>query len=162
MRHLERVPLGTPYTHVVRRIVEVTQMREIAGRCTVVVDATGVGAPVVDLLKEARLDAELVPVMITAGEHPAKSQGWWNVPKRDLVTRVQVMLEERELEIAAALTERRKLVEELMGMRRGFGRSGRAVFGAVGKGHDDLVLAVALACWRASAGTVGEKAGRLL
>src|ERR1039457_7077570 len=54
LRYLERVALGTPYPEVVDRVVQVTQSRELAGRCRLAVDGTGVGRSVVDLLREAR------------------------------------------------------------------------------------------------------------
>ena len=68
LRYLERVPLGTPYPEVVERVAQVTRSAELAGRCHLVVDATGVGRPVVDLLRRARLGCVVMPVMITGGE----------------------------------------------------------------------------------------------
>src|SRR5436190_1240149 len=41
LRHLERVPLGTPYPAVVERVRRITASAPLAGRCHVVVDATG-------------------------------------------------------------------------------------------------------------------------
>jgi hypothetical protein len=117
LRHLERVALGTPYPRVVSRIANMTRVEELRDRCSVVVDATGVGAPVVDLLRGAELAGELIPVTITGGEHAGRSHGAWSVPKRDLVTTLQVMIEQEELEVAAGLGERRGLVGE-----RGDGR----------------------------------------
>src|SRR5437764_1005119 len=67
LRHLERVPLRTPYPDVVKKVRRLTRSGEQAGRCQVVADATGVGRPVVELLRRARLGCRLVPVMITAG-----------------------------------------------------------------------------------------------
>jgi hypothetical protein len=57
LRYLQRVPLGTPYPEVVERVVAITRSRELAGRCRLAVDATGVGGPVVDLLRRAGRDA---------------------------------------------------------------------------------------------------------
>jgi hypothetical protein len=51
--HVERIPLGTPYPIVVEKIRMVTQHEELAGRCEAVVDATGLGAPVVEMLRSA-------------------------------------------------------------------------------------------------------------
>ena len=51
LRYLERVALGTPYTDVIRRVVQVTRWPDLAGRCRLAVDGTGVGRPVVDLLR---------------------------------------------------------------------------------------------------------------
>src|SRR5580658_3267655 len=54
LRFLGRVELGTPYPDVVERVARVTRSRELVGRCQLVVDGTGVGRPVVDLLRRAR------------------------------------------------------------------------------------------------------------
>lgn len=105
----------------------------------------------------------MVPVTITGEEHANRSAQGWSVPKRDLMTTLMVMVENQELRIAGDLPERRRLVEELIAMREGTGASGRSVYGAKGRKHDDLVLAVSLACWRAKAGTVGwQQAGRVV
>ena len=53
---------------VARRIEEVVW--QLNGECEVAVDATGLGAPVVDLLREARLGCELAAVVITGGKKP--------------------------------------------------------------------------------------------
>src|SRR4051812_32912227 len=54
LRHLERIPLGTSYVDVVDRVVRIAQFGPLAGRCRLVVDGTGAGRPVVDLLRDAR------------------------------------------------------------------------------------------------------------
>ena len=41
--HLARLPLGTRYLQVARKVREVVQRQEVQGRCPVVADATGVG-----------------------------------------------------------------------------------------------------------------------
>ncbi|HXJ44685.1 MAG TPA: hypothetical protein VNH18_35690, partial [Bryobacteraceae bacterium] len=60
---LERVPLGTPYMDVVERVAALTMRPALVGRCVVVVDATGVGAPVVEALRR-RLTCEVTAVTI--------------------------------------------------------------------------------------------------
>src|SRR5262249_31270423 len=149
-RHLERVALNTSYPEVAARVREIVTSDELTGRCTLVVDATGVGAPVVDLLRAARLGCLLVPVLITGGDRAALSDGVWKVPKRDLITGVQVMLQQERLSIAGDVPEGKRLVEEMMNMRVRVSAAGNETFGAWREGaHDDLVLAVALAVWRA-------------
>src|SRR5665213_992763 len=59
VRFLERVPLGTTYPEVVAAVRETVSHPEVAGRCSVVVDATGVGSPVVDMLRSAGLGCEV-------------------------------------------------------------------------------------------------------
>jgi hypothetical protein len=49
LRHLERMPLGTAYTKAVERVCKIMRHPEIQTGGRLVVDATGVGAPVVDM-----------------------------------------------------------------------------------------------------------------
>jgi hypothetical protein len=161
LRYLERLPLGTTYPDVVARVGEVV---EELGTCTLVVDATGVGAPVVDLLRAAGIGERLVAVTITGSDGVTRGAGGdWRVPKRDLVTGLQVMLQSGELGIAPRLREADALVRELRGMRVKVGAGGGETFGAWRSGdHDDLVLATALACWRAKIRVPGVWDGRRL
>ena len=80
LRFLERVPLGTPYPEVVRRVVEVAGSRGLVGRCRLAVDGAGVGRPVVDLLRAARPGCALSPVIVTGGDSETKSDGYHRVP----------------------------------------------------------------------------------
>ncbi|MES1258921.1 MAG: hypothetical protein ABUS51_10840, partial [Acidobacteriota bacterium] len=153
VRHLERAPLGTPYPGVVRRVRQIVTNEELAGQCGVVVDATGVGAPVVEMLREARLGCEVAAVTITGGLKESQAGQAFSVPKRDLMAGVQVLLERGELRIARGLREAGALVRELMDVRATLRESGAVRMGADGCGeHDDLVIALALACWRARRG----------
>jgi len=162
VRHLERLPLGTSYLEVVERVCELVHAPQLRKNCTLVVDATGVGAPVVDLLRSAPLDCTLLAVTITGGDHQTKSEGGWRVPKRDLVTGLQVALERKELRIPEGLQMARTLVTELMNMQVRITDTGHDAYGAFRSGeHDDLVLALGLACWARRFGWLGEAGGRL-
>lgn len=166
VRGVERVPLGTPYPKVVERVWEVVNGPDVRGRCRLVVDGTGVGAPVVDMLRSARLGCELCEVTITSGARAQKTFSGgherWSVPKRDLIAGVQLLLEKRSLRIAKRMHEAGSLVRELMDVRATTKANGRVRIGADACGdHDDLVIAVALACWRAGRGEAGFGAGRL-
>jgi hypothetical protein len=164
VRHLERMPLGTPYPSVVARVREMVQDEKVSGQCAVAVDGTGVGAPVVDLLRGAGLGCELSAVTITGGERESQNGGVWSVPKRDLIAGVQILLEQGELRIARDLRDAGALIRELMNVRITMGGNGWVRLGAEGFGeHDDLVIALALACWRAKRkqGEWGFGKGRL-
>jgi hypothetical protein len=117
LRYVERLPLGTPYPDVVSRANEVMSSPKLAGRGRLAVDATGVGRPVVDLLRSARMGCTLYPVLITGGEMETHSEGVYRVPKRDLIVGLQVLLQTEELKIAGGMSEAPRLVEELMNMR---------------------------------------------
>lgn len=149
VRHLQRFGLGTPYPEMVTRLAEMLKTPPMAGgRLHLIVDATGVGAPVVDLLRQAALGARLIGVTITSGESVHQDASGFRVPKRDLVSAAKVLLQAGRLRFAE-LPETPILVRELLGFQvkidphtaRDKYLSRRA------GGHDDLVLALGLACW---------------
>jgi hypothetical protein len=153
VRHLHRWPLGTPYTApdgqgIVEAVADL--LARAPGPATLVVDATGCGRPVIDVFKAARLFVgRLAPVVITSG-HAAGfgSDGFWHVPKADLVGAVAVLLESRRLQIAPALTLAPVLAQELRTFKVKVTASGNKTFESWReRDHDDLVLAVALAVW---------------
>jgi len=146
VRYAERLPLGMPYPKVVERVRAIVQSCRLLGNCVLVVDATGVGAPVVDMLRAAQLGCDVCAVTITGGTR-GESKG--SVPKQDLIAGVQVLLESGKLRIGK-LREAAGLVRELKSVRMSVSGSGRVQSGAGGYGeHDDLAIALALACWRA-------------
>jgi hypothetical protein len=148
VRHLERVALGTPYTEVVARVREIVQR---IGQWVVVVDGTGVGEPVVDALRRAGLGCEITAVTITGGERESRRGSICSVPKRDLIAGLQMVMEEGGLRVARRLGEAGALLKELLNVRITAGLAiGKVRIGADGYGeHDDLAIALALACWRA-------------
>lgn len=163
IRWLERVPLGTPYPVVVARVREIVRRVSLLDSCVLVVDGTGVGTPVVDLLRAAGLGCELTPVTITGGERSRQTGSEWSVPKMELIAGMQVLLDQGMLRIAADLRETGALVEELLDMKMRESGRGRVSAGADGAGeHDDLAVAVSLACWRAKRGVRGMVGTRRL
>ena len=117
VRHLERVRLGTSYVEVVERVAAMVQSAALAGKCTLVVDGTGVGGAVVDLLKAARLGCAIVAVSITGGENATSVGEQWRVPKRVLITGLETALARKALRIARGLKDAGALVDELLRMR---------------------------------------------
>jgi len=150
LRFLKRIALGTPYPNVVAEARRITQSAELAGRCHLVVDGSGVGRPVVDLLRQGGLGCRILPVTITGGGGESHGAGHFRVPKRDLVTGLQTLLQTGGLQIAAGMAYGAELRAEMAEMRVKITAAGNTQFGAWREGtHDDLVLAVALACWGA-------------
>ncbi len=150
---------------VVARVREMVMSDALYGDCCLAVDATGVGAPVVDMLRAARLGCAMTAVTITGGEKGSGSMwsGNASVPKRDLMTELLVLLEKGMLTIGAT-RESGQLVRELKDVKASMNGRGQVRMGADGNGeHDDLAIALALACWRARRkGTCGEMGKRLL
>jgi hypothetical protein len=149
VRHLERMPLGTPYPKVVERLKAIhTSFEPREQPEALVVDATGVGAPVVNLIKDARMCWAVVGVTITGGGQVSKGPDGYNVPKRDLITNLQLLLQQRLLKVAKELPDSQALAGELRQMRVKVTPFGQEQFACWReREHDDLVLAVALACW---------------
>jgi hypothetical protein len=150
VRYLQRLNLGTSYVQVVQHIKSLVANPVLEKCSTLVVDATGVGAPVVDLLRASELGCPIVPVTITSGDSESHNNGVFRVPKRDLILGLQVLFQTQQLAIAERLPEAQALMKELMNMRVKISQSGHDSYAAWREGtHDDLVLCVALACWRA-------------
>jgi len=153
--HLQRWQLRTSYPSIVAdtvRMINGLDPSRIPDRKPVLcVDATGVGAPVIDLFKRERINAELVPIQIVAGANVSEENGMFRVPKRDLVSVVQVGLQNRKLKIAESLDLAETLSRELQNFTVKITDAANDVYGAWREGtHDDLVLAVALAVWKAT------------
>jgi hypothetical protein len=73
----------------------------------------------------------------------------YKVPKLILISRVQALLHDGRLKIHKGLLDAPALVSELQDFKADVTDSGYWKFGARAGKHDDLVLAVAIALWRA-------------
>src|SRR5262249_19691509 len=115
-------------------------------RPTLIADSTGVGLAVIDLLRQAKPAAELKPVLITGGHVMTCERGTWHVPKKELVSVLQAMLQSGRLKIAN-VQDRELLVKELLNFKVKVSVAGNESFEAWReRDHDDLVLAASLAC----------------
>lgn len=147
VRHLERLPLGSPYPTVADRlavIVEAVENREDE-LDRVYVDATGVGAPVVDLMRE-RVSARIVAVYFTHGDRRVEhSRRDVTLGKAFLVSRLQALLQTCRVHLPRT-PEAKELAEELMDYEIRVDRDANDRYGAFRVGtHDDLVTALGLA-----------------
>lgn len=146
-RHLQRFPLGMPYPAMVSEVARLLATPELSRRCQLVIDNTGVGRPITDLVRNAGL--RCVAITIHGGDNVTRvSNLEYKVPKRDLVAAVQVLLQTERLKFAAAMPEVSTLVHELQNFRYKISATGHDTYDAWRESdHDDLVLAVAMACW---------------
>jgi hypothetical protein len=75
-----------------------------------------------------------------------------HVPKLVLISRLQALLHEGRLKIQKDLPEANNLVSELIDFRVQYTQAGHLTFNAREGRHDDLVLALAIACYCAAGG----------
>jgi hypothetical protein len=157
LRHIERPPLGTSYPTIVARVKQLLESSPLLGHTHLVVDATGVGVAVVDLLIAAHVPARrCLWVTITSGNQVTHDGARLSIPKRDLVGVLQVVLQTGRLKIAEGLPLAKLLTDELLSFQVKITESGHDTYGAWREGaHDDLVLATALACWLADKPPLG-------
>jgi hypothetical protein len=157
IRHIDRVRRMS-YVDIGRRIR--TLVEKLAPAPPVVLDFTGVGRAVRNIMDELRIRAELIPVTITSGDTAHQEDGIWRVPKKDLVAATATLLEAARLKIGPTVPHASTLTAELANFRCRISASGHDTYGAGGGpdwregAHDDLVLGASLACWWA------EKGGR--
>lgn len=146
VRHLERW-LGEPYPAIVRRVQRIKERLPDDSR--LVIDATGAGLPVFDMLKEAGLRP--IGIWFTGGDTVSKRRGGYNVPKRDLAATLAVLAQSGRIRVAKDLTEAATLWHEMTHLRSKIDlRTGHDTVEHWREGdHDDLVFSVAVACWYA-------------
>lgn len=151
--HLERLPLGSSYPIIADRVAEVVGNLRTMGaartaqgkpgfRVELLMDTTGIGVAVADLLRERRLTPTLVTLTGTdrVVQHDDKTL---SVGKAALVSRLQVLLQAKRLHQPDTV-EADILDAELADYQVEFSEAGHASFNARSGQHDDLVIALGL------------------
>src|SRR5215210_4692146 len=150
VRHLERFELGTKYTDVVHRVAGVVRSSPLRGMPAILlIDKTGVGASVLDSFTQAGIGATAITLHGGSAVSRDPQRAGYRVPKRDLVTVTQVLLQNGQLKVAAGLPEAETLKKELLNFRVKIDpRTAHDSYEHWREGdHDDLVLAVSMAAW---------------
>ena len=101
----------------------------LRGSSGLIADATGMGRPVVDLLRLGGL--RRVPVVIHGGGQLTRDpvMAYLHVPERELVSGAQVLLQAGRFKFAAALPEVKTLVNELLSFEVKISEAGNDVSG---------------------------------
>ena len=167
--YLKRPKLGTPYDVIARRVADLICELEPQGafgelgQVTLSVDGTGVGRSVVDMLdtefKRRGASSKSVPrvdfrrVSVTGSQtqlkRPERTNGYWSVPKKDLVFPAVAAFQQGKIRIAKGIKDRDALVHELKNYRRTTNiATGNMAFEPWRESdHDDLLFAVCLSLW---------------
>lgn len=149
---LRKWPLGTDYNRVVDDLLDARAIDVI------VCDFTGVGRPVVDLLRKRALErnyrGKIIPVVIAASNTTLRQKteargSYWTVPKCDLISALNVLSQSRQLRTGNPRKDPlvKALHEELAAFERKVTKSANETYNAKSGKHDDIVCAVCLAAW---------------
>lgn len=149
VRHLRRFKLGTSYPDIVANVAGLMKSPPLNREAMLIVDQTGVGRPVVDMFRAKGIP--LVGVTITGGNAvTSDGVGGFLVPKRDLISNLQVLLQTGRLKFAEQLADGPALIKELLAYEVKVSDSGHDSYGnGRAAAHDDMVLSVAMAAWYA-------------
>jgi hypothetical protein len=155
LRHLERYPLRTPYTQIADGVALLmeklrTYSAPFGGDASLLVDNTGVGRAVTDLLRGKGLYFKRVT--LTGGSQVMRGEaGEYRIPKADVVDALVVPFQAGTLKVARGLELWPNVRTEMLNFRRKINpATAHASYEHWRESdHDDLVLAAALAAWGA-------------
>jgi hypothetical protein len=144
-RHIQRFETGRSYTDMVGDVEALLRQAPLRGQTSLVVDATGVGRAVADLFSD--IGRRCVSVTITGGQEANRNGNEWTVPKAQLASTTQALLQTDRLRFSERVPTTGVLLDELKDFRVKITDGGHAKFEHREGKHDDLVLACALAAW---------------
>lgn len=153
VRHLERLEPGSGFPVVARRLGEICRAVTARGnrRPIVYADATGLGAPVIGLLRAEAPDARRIwAVHFNHGDRRVEDRDRYVVTlgKAFAVSRLQTLLQGDRLHLSRT-PEADVLATELLDYEIRVSEDANERYGAFRVGtHDDLVTALGLACQR--------------
>ncbi len=144
--HIKRWPLGTTYPAIVADLQ--VMLPKLPDKPVLVIDGTGCGRPVVDMIRQARLPVRsLAPVIITGGATEGGVGSYRTVPKRDIVGALMAVAHKGRLHIAKELPEASTLKKEIRAFTAKITTAGNEQYENDWRvaPHDDIILALALA-----------------
>jgi hypothetical protein len=153
VRHLARLPAGTPYPALALRLGEVVAAAQArAGDDPeIYADVTGAGQPVADLLSARSRGVPVRPVFFSHGDRRTEEAGAVRLGKAWLVARLQTLLQARQLHLPRT-AEAEELARDLLDFEVRVTDADNDRPGAFRVGsRDELVTALGLAVQTAPA-----------
>ena len=162
-RLLERLPLGTSYVDVGRRVYGIVEslLGLYQTAPAIYVDATGVGTAVIEIIQRQGVRAHLYPVFFTYGDRrleratmprpgdhrPPQSRPLEiRLGKAHMVGRLQALFHAKLLHLSTAFPDAQAMEDELLHYEIKISDRGTDTYGAFQVGaHDDLITALGLA-----------------
>jgi len=138
---------GMPYPGIIEKTQEIMRSPALVNEAILIVDQTGVGRPVVDSFRKAKLRP--IGIMIHGGDKVGHDGSTWRVPKRDLVGMLQVLLQNSRLRVSWKLRLAKILSGEMLNFKAKIDQAtAHDSYSAWREAdHDDLLLALAMAVW---------------
>lgn len=147
--YLHRFPLRTPYPEVVEQIKTIFTEPYIAVYGTLIVDKTGVGRPVIEMMEREGLSP--IGITVTGGNVVTRdSDGFgYHVPKGHLISAFLIMTQSGQFHVSGKLGLAKDLEKEMQAFKVKIKKNtGNEIYEGEGE-HDDLVMCVALPLWYA-------------
>ena len=148
--YLHRWPLGTKYAKIVEAMGAFLASELAGDRPQLTIDGTGVGVAVLEMFDAAGIGYEAVS--IHGGQATTREGRLWRVAKKTLVGALQVPLQDKRLTIEPpTMPFAAELRAEMGSFTYKITAAANETYAAWREAdHDDLVLALAIACWRAT------------
>lgn len=149
LKYLTRIPLKTTYPKICEMIKTVIENPEYVGDIQLVIDRTGIGLPIMQMMY--LYDLAPIGITITNGNSANGTKHGYNVPKRDIVTALLAAWQSGRFKMPPPekMPIIETLVEELQGFKMKIDqKTGHDSYEAwLEKIHDDLVIAIGLGVW---------------
>ena len=157
VRYIKRLKLGLLYADVATKVARLDeQLRADAQRkgkrvdITYILDSTGVGEGVSEMIINALPSADIRKCYLTGGINDSKEGNQIKLPKTQLASTLVAALDDGRVKFPKSSKEIDAMIDELQNYEIHVSEEGRDSYGAFKVGtHDDLVTALGLACWYA-------------
>lgn len=157
--YLKRFRLSMLYTDIAAKLVKTDEsLKRVAAKkgkeaiISYVLDATGLGAPICELVERELPLADVKRVYLTGGINTIEGSEYneYHVPKGQLISGLVAAFDSKSIYMTRRSKAIDQIVSELAEFENHITDLGRDAFDDRGKGHhSDLVIALALAVWAA-------------
>ena len=138
---------GVSYPDIVSHVIRTILKEPLRGRCRLVIDASGLGRVVSDLLFDQRVEHHAI--QMTVGQNWVEKDRYVNVGKTLLLETLSLLFATGDLMFAHDLPLREDILAELETFQLETTAAGNQVItqGRSGQHHGDLAIALAVACF---------------
>ncbi|HUW11100.1 MAG TPA: hypothetical protein VM537_15330 [Anaerolineae bacterium] len=149
--YMRQLDIGTPYYVLIEELDRLWRLPAlIATRNAMIIDQTGVGAPIVEAVRKDKKIAPCIGVVFTGGERATQTMdNEYHVPKAELVSTLVHTTQRGRIKLLPGLEHEQEYFDQLAVFGYKVNReTGNISYEALQQQvHDDLVVATALALW---------------